>query len=131
MDNTPGLIDVMRVICLVAGSATVGATSVVIYAYMDAYRRHRRQAKAGNVPDWRGLLVRHVIGVAVSYNGLVLLSMYTVATRLRADLTWRSFAYTPLYLIGLWAMWEVFAYTRKREVADKSPRHDADPSPNR
>lgn len=119
--DTAGPIDVVRVIALVAGSATVGATLVVTLAYAAAFRRHLRQRDANLVPPWRGLLVKHVIGVTLSYNGLVMATMYAVMINLRQPPTWRAPLYTVLYLIGLWAMWEVLGYTRRREAVDRSP----------
>lgn len=126
---TAGPIDVMRVICLVVGSFTVAATLVVMIAYVAALRRHRRQRQAGLVPQWRGLLLKHVLAIAASYTGLVLVTMYTVAINLRNDPTNRAFLYTILYAVGLWAMWEVLGYTRRREAVDAAAPRTEDPSP--
>lgn len=119
--------DVPRVLALVLGSAVMGVTLVVVAVYTSIYLVHRRLSRAHAIPQWRGLLPRHVALVGISYLLLTGFSMYSMLTFVREPLTWRPFGYGTAYALGLWALWDVLGSSRHRKHEYDLRRKDLPP----
>jgi hypothetical protein len=109
------------------GAFTLAVTVVVVAAYFRAYRRHRKAITEGiERRGWRGLLPRHVWLIGTAYTVLILMTMWETYDHLREPATLRIPFYAVAYAAGLWALWDVLGY-EKRRIRDLSSNRSTRP----
>lgn len=118
--------DLLRVAALIVGGGVIAVASVVVVVYIKVYLRARALAKQGRAEHWRGLLPRHVAVIGGSYIGLVVGTLAEMTVRFHDPLTWRPPTYATLYLLGLWALWDILGHQQHRKHG-LAPHHPEAP----
>lgn len=120
---------------LVPGIIVLAMSLVVIWKYARVYALDLRLAHAqGRKTNWRGLLPAHVAVIAISYCGLIVMLITSVATRFREPLysTPRTVLYSVFLWLGVAALHVMTTHSKRRAVSIGQLNHvkpDEDPGP--
>lgn len=111
-DQTPDLLRTLLVI--VPGSLLFFSVLVVFLAYVRAYLMDIKIGRVYRDGKPHGLLPKHVSSVAFTVLVYSFITVYDTATRLDTELTWRMPVYALANFTGLYSMWTVLRFQRRR-----------------
>lgn len=113
------LADLIRIILVfIPGSLILGVVALVLIAYFKAYRSDKfKNARSG-------LLPKHVFLISISYSLLIIDEMLVVFERTGQGVSYHTILLVPACIAGVWAMWLVLTYERRRYSLNKTINAD-------